>query len=38
MLEYLSNIVIKLYEDLSANINDPNRFRVELSVSDGILM
>lgn len=36
MLQYLSNIVIKLYEDLRANPDDPNRFRIEISVSDGI--
>ncbi|CAD8165624.1 unnamed protein product [Paramecium pentaurelia] len=38
MLQYLSNIVIKLYEDLSSEKEDPNRFRIELSVSDGIQM
>lgn len=35
MLQYLSNIVIKLYEDLQAKPDDPARFRLELSVSDG---
>jgi inositol hexakisphosphate/diphosphoinositol-pentakisphosphate kinase len=36
MLKYLSKIVIKLYEDLSLSSEDINRFRIELTVSDGV--
>jgi len=34
-LHYLSHIVIKLFENLNAKDDDPARFRLEISVSDG---
>jgi len=32
---YLSHILFKLYEDLHADTEDPNRFRLEIMVSPG---
>ncbi|KAL4488441.1 hypothetical protein ABPG72_013009 [Tetrahymena utriculariae] len=34
-LQYLSHILFRLYENLHADTNDPERFRLELSVSPG---
>lgn len=37
-LQYLSHIVFRLYEDLTAGENDNKRFRLELSVSPGCVI
>ncbi len=35
MMDYLSQIVFKLFEDLNADQNDPKRFKLEICVSPG---
>jgi len=34
-LDYLSHVMIRLYENLNANHEDPNRFRLEIMLSQG---
>ena len=37
-LEFLSHIMIRLYENLNAKQEDPNRFRLEILLSQGCVM